>query len=160
VCVPEDRRAYGGRVALWSVERISTMSVTPVTVVHWSSHARTVNGKGMPATWARGTPHLPLVVPGAAGCPPLQTSRRARGRATAPPGLRGGGGVRGTAPRAGGCALGEIQQRGTGVLRCPEGELHLASIRAAESDRVWRPITDRAPGGTSPLDPAEIGSRS
>ncbi len=73
LCVPEDRRASGGSVALWSVERISMMSVTLVTVFHWSSHARTVNVKGMPATWARGTPLFPLVVPGAAVSPGIKT---------------------------------------------------------------------------------------
>ena len=51
VRVPDWSWADAGSVALASVDRIWTASVTVFTRFHWLSHARTVIVKGMLAVW-------------------------------------------------------------------------------------------------------------
>src|SRR5262252_6784176 len=56
VRVPDWSCAAAGSVALASVVRIWTASVTVFTRFHWLSHARTVTLNGMFAVWLLGVP--------------------------------------------------------------------------------------------------------
>src|SRR5437773_2618158 len=69
VRVPETKAASAGKVALASVEAISTVSVTVLTTFQKLSTALTVMLKAVAAVLAVGVPVLPLAVPGAAVSP-------------------------------------------------------------------------------------------
>src|SRR5439155_9686591 len=69
VRVPETKAASAGKVALASVEDISTVSAMVLTTFQKLSTALTVMLKAVPAVLAVGVPVLPLAVPGAALSP-------------------------------------------------------------------------------------------
>src|SRR2546422_2434935 len=69
VRVPETKAASAGKVALASVEAISTVSVMVLTTFQKLSTALTVMLKAVAAVLEVGVPVLPLAVPGAALSP-------------------------------------------------------------------------------------------
>src|SRR6185503_15241517 len=69
VFVPETRAASAGKVALASLEAISTVSVMVLTTFQKLSTALTVMLKAVAAVVAVGVPVLPVAVPGAAISP-------------------------------------------------------------------------------------------
>src|SRR5438477_8498244 len=69
VFVPETKAASAGRVALASVEVISTVSLTALTTFQKLSTALTVMLKAVAAVLAVGVPLLPVALPGAAVSP-------------------------------------------------------------------------------------------